>query len=269
VTFQCEDLPDFGLVLVPPSSPDYEPLFADIQRRVEHPLEKRETSAILLNDSGKSIAAIDAVWRCEDIAGHTFNGAKITTSDRLLLPFSVPAEHLKIMTYRMAILPGSKRYLGEKGIAGDNTDVRGPEPHEVWKGGCISGIGGGAYDPGLPIKSVTLILDGVFSLDGEFAGPNRSGLWEQVTKEAKSVMDVAATARAGRDRGIATAEILRQIKELTGPTPRLPPVLGKPMQERAYEIKLNRRLMGDERTVDWLASLTTTPLPNYRRRATS
>ncbi len=55
MTFRCEDLPDFGLVLVPPSSPDYEPLFADIQRRVDHSLEKRETSAILVNQSEKSI----------------------------------------------------------------------------------------------------------------------------------------------------------------------------------------------------------------------
>jgi len=81
-------------------------------------------------------------------------------------------------------------------------------------------------------------------------------------------MDVATVARAGRDRGIAIAEILRQVKELTGPTPKLPPVLGKPMQERAYEIKLNRRLIGDERTVDWLASMTNTPLPDFRRRVT-
>ena len=268
MTFRCEDLRDFGVVLVPPSSPDYEPLFADIQRRVDRPLEKRETSAILLNDSEKSIAAIDAVWRYEDIAGRTFNGAQKTTGDSLLLPFSIPAQHMKIMVYRTAILPGSRRYLGEQGIAGDNTDVRGPESDEVWKGGCISGSGGGHCTPALPIKSVTLILDGVFFLDGEFAGPNRWKLSEKVTKEAKSVVDVATIARAGRNRGIATAEILREIKELTGPTPKLPPVSGKPMQRRAYQIKLNRRSMGDEGTVDWLASMTDTPLPEFRRRVT-
>lgn len=268
MTFRCEDLPDFGLVLVPPSSPEYEPLFADIQRRVDHPLEKRETSAILVNQSEKSIAAIDAIWRYEDIAGRTFNGGRVTTGDRLLLPFSVPSAHLKIMAYRMAILPGSRRYPGEKGMAGDNTDVREPEPDEVWKGGCISGLGGGGCAFALPIKSVTLILDGVFFLDGEFAGPNGSRLWEKVTKEAKSFTDVATIARAGRDRGIATAEILREIKELTGPTPKLPPILGKPMQERAYQIKLNRRSMGDDGTVDWVASRANTPLPDYRRRVT-
>jgi hypothetical protein len=162
VAFQCEDLRDFGVVLVPPNSPDYEPLFADIQRRADHPLEKRETSAILVNQSEKPIAAIDAVWRYEDIAGRTFNGAKITTGDHLLLPFSVPPAHMKMMVYRTAILPGSRRYLGEEGLAGDNTDIRGPEPDEVWKGGCISGLGGGHCTPAFPIKSVTLILDGVF-----------------------------------------------------------------------------------------------------------
>lgn len=138
MTFQCEDLRDFGLVLVPQSSPEYEAPFADIQRRVDHPLEKRETSAILVNQSDKSVAAIDAVWRYEDLAGRTFDGARLNTGHSLLLAFSVPAEHMKIMFYRMAILHGSRRYLGEHGIAGDNTDVREPEPDEVRKGGCIS-----------------------------------------------------------------------------------------------------------------------------------
>jgi hypothetical protein len=189
MTFQCEDLPNFGLVLVPPSSPDYEPPFAEIARRVECPREKRETSAILVNNS---------------------DGARLATGYGLLLPFSASAAALKIMTYRTAILPGSRRYLWEHGIAGDNTDVRGPEHDEVWKGGIIfgSGTGGGHCTPALPIKSVTLILHGVFFLDGEFA----------------------AIARAGRDRGIATVEILREIEEPTGPPPKHPPAPGKTMQ---------------------------------------
>lgn len=32
--FQCEDLRDVGLVLVPSTSPDYGPLLADIQERM-------------------------------------------------------------------------------------------------------------------------------------------------------------------------------------------------------------------------------------------
>jgi len=265
VTFHCEDLRDFGVVLVPPSSRDYEPLFVEIQRRVDHSLEKRETSAILVNRSEKSIAAIDAVWRYEDVAGREFQGARLTTGDLLLMPFSAPPEALKAMVYRMAILPGSRRYLGENGLAGDNADVRGPEPDEVWRRGWIFGSGGGGCTPALPIKSVMLILDGVFFLDGEFAGPNRNRLWEKVTKEAKSILDVAKIARSGKDRGLAAAEILREIEELTGPPLEPPPAPGTAMQRRACDIKQRRHLMGDERTVEWLASRAQAPIPNFRR----
>jgi hypothetical protein len=36
--FYCEDLPLHGVVLIPPSSPDYDSLLADIQRRIDHPV---------------------------------------------------------------------------------------------------------------------------------------------------------------------------------------------------------------------------------------
>jgi hypothetical protein len=209
--FQCEGLRDFGLVLVTSSSPDYEPLFADIQRRADHPLEKRETSAIR-------------------ISGHTADNWR-----PIALAIFGPAERRKMMIYRNAILHGSRRHLGERGIAGDNTDVREPEPDEVWKGGCISGgPGGGRCVSTLPIKSVTLILDGVLFLNGEFAGPNRSGLWERVTNEARSVTDVAMIARGGRDCGIGAAEILREIEELTGPPTEHPPAPRQALQRRAH-----------------------------------
>src|SRR5580698_1937377 len=75
--FHCEDLRQFGVELIPPSSPEYEPLLADIQWRLEHPVEgsppmpefmrgriveqDRETSAILVNNSQDGIAAIQQI----------------------------------------------------------------------------------------------------------------------------------------------------------------------------------------------------------------
>src|SRR5439155_6048382 len=81
VNLLCEDLPRYGLLLVPPSSEDYNALLADIQHRVNGPAEgsppfpekfrpriipeDRPTSAILLNRSGKTIAGLQAVRRVE------------------------------------------------------------------------------------------------------------------------------------------------------------------------------------------------------------
>src|SRR5690242_6622236 len=104
VNFLCEDLPRYGLVLVPPSAEDYNALLADIQRRVNEPAEgsppfpekfrphiipeDRPTSAILLNRSAKTIAGLQAVWRFETEAGRTFRRSRAMLSPHgLLLPF--------------------------------------------------------------------------------------------------------------------------------------------------------------------------------------
>jgi len=182
-TFQCEDLSSAGLVLVPVSSPDYESLLNDIQHRIDNPPpevagmpemlrrfmvgridpDKRATSAILLNRSGKSIAMMELVWRYEEVGGRTYTRSRPENfGKRILLPFSTPtlimtaAAYQKIQAYWNTILPGSKRYLGEDRMAGDNTDVRLPASDEVWKSGGGSGNAGGgrrAQNPVSPSSS--------------------------------------------------------------------------------------------------------------------
>lgn len=105
MNFHCEDLQSAGLVLVPPSSPDCQPLLKDIQDRIDHPSrevaaipeqirsfivgkispEKRDTSAILLNRSGKSIAALELVWRFEDADGRSYAHPWMNTFGKALL----------------------------------------------------------------------------------------------------------------------------------------------------------------------------------------
>jgi hypothetical protein len=212
MTFRCEDLRDFGLILVPPSSPDYDPLLKDIRQRIvpdpdiagmpemfrevmgrfmgsQITPEKRATSAILLNRSDKSIAALSLVWHYEEAGGRTEERPwKNLFGRALLLPFGYSPESLKIEAYRNTILPGSRRYIGEYEMAGDNTDVRLPDPDEVKNGWAFSGYINGPWIPGGPapvIESVTLVIDGVFFADGAFAGPDRRGLWDEVTSEAR------------------------------------------------------------------------------------
>ena len=297
MTFQCEDLRDAGLVLVPVLSPDYQPLLADIQHRLDTPPpgppiipdqlrhmffgkvspEKRPTSAILLNKSDKSIAALELVWIKEEFSGRKYTGAWANTFGRtVLLPFGAKPGQLTLMAYWNAILPGSRRYLAENEMAGDNTDVRMPGPDEIWHGG---GLIGGAAGPGQtpPLKSVTLVIDGAFFTDGEFVGPDHYGLWESVTEEAKTRFDIAKAARDGKNRGATSGEILEEIAKITGPAslqPRMPgrdsisaeTALREELQKRASEIARTRQTTGDDRTVDLLAAQADTQLPDFRKR---
>jgi hypothetical protein len=294
--FHCEDLPQFGVVLVPPSSPEYDRLLADIQRRINHPVEgspplpesirpriveeDRETSAILLNRSQHGIAAIQQVWNFQEANGRTYTSSIGGGSNpSVLLPFGLSEKILKLYGYWQMILPGSKRYLCRNGAAvGDNSDVRPPGPDEVWNGGVGGGGGGGGRSRG-SLEKVTLVLDGVFFDDGGFVGPNQKGLWEQVVLSAEAHLQLARIAREGHDGGATPQRILAQIESVTGPAtehPPMPPpssrgtstpeaVRESALQRLAWEIGMARKRQGDERTVYMLLAWANESLPHFRK----
>ena len=309
ITFQCEDLRSAGLELVPVTSPSYEALLTDIQHRLDNPLPeiaawpailrrmtfgtidpaRRATSAILLNHSPKSIAMLELVWRYEEVGGQTYTKPRPEILGKhILLPFSAPSamegatDFGKIEAYWQTILPGSKRYVGEDAMAGDNTDARLPAPDEVWRrtGGGGIGNGGGLNRQG-PIQSITLALDGVFFTDGEFVGPDNHGLWESVTTEAKMRMEEALAAREGKARGLAASTILDEIDKTIGPAPGrsasptreaiksaadFAALSQLSQQARLWrEFQLERQALGDGRMVDWLAAQADTRLPYFRK----
>lgn len=238
IGFSCEDLPGVGLILVPPSSPEYSPLLAQINKLIEkRPFdppyltgllhqrdigeilpEYKDTSAILLNHSGKTIAALKLVWRLEDDSQIYFRYFT-QIADRVLLPFEVAVESPMTPTmyaYWRTILPGSKRYFGGGLAAGDNTDVRPPRHDEI---GQFS-FAKRRRPPFLgdaPVRRATLSIDGVMFDDGTFLGPNREHLWEQIVYDAEAHLQVAALARKGHDDATPSAEILAAIEQLTGP----------------------------------------------------
>jgi hypothetical protein len=144
--FRCEDFPGHGVILVPPTSPEYDSLVADIRSRAEHRVagspptpdamrpqirdEDRETSVILVNRSAKGIAAIQQLWTFEDENGRRSTSAiGGAANPSVLLPFGIPERFRKLYGYWHVILPGSKRYLTADGEqVGGNCDVRPPEP---------------------------------------------------------------------------------------------------------------------------------------------
>jgi hypothetical protein len=297
MVFRCEDLPQYGLVLVPPAAPEYDGLVADIEKRLADPVagsppplparispseilpEDRETSAILLNRSSQPIAAIQQVWTFVEETGRTSSSSIGSgTNASVLLPFGLPQEQLKLYGYWHTILPGSKRYFNAKGEQiGDNSDVRPPTGDEVWRGGIGGGGGGGGRSRG-PMKAVTFTLDGVFFADGGFAGPNQNGLWEQVTIRAEAQMQVAHIARDGHNKGMAPAAILSEIEKVTGPaseriqlhifsrgqaTPEQ--YRANAFEQLAWQLGSMRKFQGDERTVFSVMAWTEAQLPRFHR----
>jgi hypothetical protein len=114
--FLCEDLPQYGVHLIPPSSLDYARLLAEIQRRASQPLDgeppflERErvrisdqepaTSAILLNRSGMTIAAMRTLWIYQTVTGHSYRHMRdMLPPDNVLLPFGRREEALQLNRY--------------------------------------------------------------------------------------------------------------------------------------------------------------------------
>ena len=289
--FRCEDLPQFGLVLVPPEAPEYDGLLAHIHRRLDQPVagsplwrspqvvpKDRPMSAILLNHSPWPIALIQQVWTFEEVGGRTYTSSVGgITGSSILLPFGLTESMLKF-GYWHVILPGSKRYFNSSGDeVGDNSDVRPPGPDEIWKGGVFS-VGGAFGRRDGQMKSVTFTLDGVFFADGGFAGPNRHGLWEQVLGRAEAALQAAEAAQRGHNDGLTPAQIFSEIDKAIGPARDRPPVPPAPSgtwtssdyrrfsrESTAFHIARTRQDLGDERAIyaiiDWLQA----PLPRFHR----
>lgn len=301
VEFACEDLPQNGVLLVPPASPDYDALLSEIERRAREPVdgappvpekfrpriaeEDRETSAILLNGSPKTIAAMQVVWRFETVTGRAYQHSQgVLSGQSLLLPFGRRDEMLrKLYGYWHSIFPGSKRYLSEAGMVGDNTDVRPPVVGEEWRGGIITGGTRSATTGGEAVQQVVMALDGIFFLDGEFIGPNREKLFERTVAEGEAHTMVGQIARDAHENGASTADILARVEQTTGPAPeRLAMDLAFPhtsanadeflraaLGRVAYQIAGGRKFpdaLRDERAVEMVLSWTGVELPKFRRR---
>jgi hypothetical protein len=234
IEFICEDLGSVGLSLVPPSLPEYAPLLAQIKDLIEkRPFdppyltgllhqryigeilpEDRDTSAILLNRSGKTIAAIKLVWRFEEENSQSYVRSFTQIASSVLLPFEGPVKSLMTPTmyaYWQTILPGSKRYFGGGFPAGENTDVRPPRADEVGPF-SFSRRKRLPFLDDTPVKRVTLALDGVMFDDGTFVGPNREHLWEQIVYDSEAHMQIARLARDGHDAGTPPERILTAIE---------------------------------------------------------
>jgi hypothetical protein len=284
----CEDLADFGVVLLPPSTTEYFELLADIERRLETspegspPIEKDAISrvsehdtnrcAILLNKAQVAIASVAYVW----VNTGTFLPG---TNPSVLLPFGLDPRSLKINAYWSTIFPGSKRLMMCDGSCfGDNSDVRPPAADEL--AGEWDWCRGGSRRDRVPEK---LTLDGVFFLDGGFAGPNRLGSWEDTVAAAEAHLAIAVLARETRTKGDPPAQFFDQVHAITGqvseerrppfPFARLrqakppdPEEFGKYARQMAgSRVASMRKSLGDEAELERVAAWADAPVPKFHK----
>ena len=283
-----EDVPHARLILIPPSSPEYAALLADIRTRCSHSAgaidafsREHDTPAVFLNRNAKAIALLQVLWRHELPDGRPFVAACAWGGgEALLFPIGLTPPARAALGYGSSIFSGSKRYLttvGGSKMLGDNTDVRPPGEHEIWKGGVVGGSGGGRIITNPPLRPITISIEGAFFMDGEFAGSNRTMLFEQVTSEAAAYLRVANMARRGKN--MSPSAILNKIERLTGKAgdtdsiPLLPPknttaaaYERQALQNVANHIAGMRHAQTDEQILRTLAEWADVSWPNFRKR---
>jgi hypothetical protein len=274
VEFHCEDLAGVGVVLLPPSSPQFNDLLAAMKLVAE----REEVSAILINRSGKSIAAKAWIWHYQETSGRKHFGAFSSASGRrsLLLPFGLTDQQREFESHFNVVAPGSKRYLAPHWVYRDNSFVLTPPK-----------LTPGDQRRPVALTSVTLTLDGIFFSDGEFAGPNRRRLWEEIIYRAEVDQQIARIAREGHDKGLAPERILSDIESFTGKAPGGPPPPPPPSMEPPSDPEYYRRnakiemalwiarmrdpqypgRWSDERLVYEISAWADAVVPHYRRSA--
>lgn len=294
--FECQDLREYGVVLIPPSSPAYDPLLESVRHRLEYPVkgsppyteamkdriydEDRATSAILVNRSRSAIASIQWIRKYQESSGRVAQSVSGPgMSQSIILPFGMPERSLKVAGYWNTILPGSARYVSPAGaVLGDNSDVRPPRGDEIWPGKGVMKWGANARNMLRPeIVKITLILDGVFFVNGGFAGPNAGKMWEQVTASADAHQQVSRIARMGRERRSAPQQILADIQNVTGVWTDRPPILfparmtdpgafrKAALDQAGWELAIRQRQRGDEEAVQMAVDWAAAPVPHFVR----
>jgi hypothetical protein len=225
-------LADFGLPLLTQDDPSFAALVRDIESRpgpgpAESPSVK-DRAAVLLNDTGRAIIAIEWFWRYTSRDGETrtsrFSNLGSSAQREVLTGRSKPGRDLGTF-----ILPGSKRLITERGVFGNNLDVLTAEelPHVQGYGG---GWGGGSahVDAETELAAIELVLDLVILEDGLCVGPNEFALYEALNESLDLQRTTAQEAVKALQGGASVGQVFEIVRPLARHRPPEPHAQGHP-----------------------------------------
>jgi hypothetical protein len=233
-------LPEFGLPLIAKDDRSFDALVKDIEGHpgpgialgLAQPVVVSNRAAVLLNNTGRAIIALECFWRYTSHGGNArtsgFSNLGSSMQRDVLLGRSKVSRDLGTF-----ILPGSKRLITEHGMFGNNLDVLTPEELPRSQGYC--GVcGGGSHHESAEteLAAVELVLDLVILEDGLCVGPDESALYEALNES----LDLQRTAAVEALRALQAGASVGQIFEIVRPLARhdltLPRTHGKRRHSR-------------------------------------
>lgn len=230
-------LAEFGLPLIAKDDPSFDALASEIE---SHPgpgptrpdLLVSDPAAVLLNNTGRAIIAVEWFWR------YTNRDGKVRTSRFSNLGSSAQRD---VLTGRSKvgrdlgtfILPGSKRLITEGGIFGNNLDVLTPEELPRAQGYC-GGWGGGSprESTETELAAIELILDLTILEDGVCVGPDESALYEALTETLDLQRAAAQEAFNALEAGASVGQVFEIVRPLARHGPPAARTSGKPRHSR-------------------------------------
>jgi hypothetical protein len=213
-------LAEYGLPLIAKEHASFYAFVNDIEGHPgpgpAQPVAVSDRAAVLLNNTGRAIIAVEWFWR------YTGRDGQARTSRFSNLGSSAQRD---VLTGRSKvgrdlgtfILPGSKRLITERGIFGSNLDVLAPEELPSAQGYC-GGWGGGSprESAETELAIVELGLDLAILEDGLCVGPDESALYEALNE----CLDLQRTTAQEAVRALQTGASVGQVFEIVRPLAR-------------------------------------------------
>lgn len=225
-------LPEFGLPLITQDDRSFDALVSEIESHAGpgpvRPPDVSDRAAVLLNNTGMAIIAVEWFWRYTSRDGKTrtsrFSNLGSSAQRDVLTGRSKVSRDLGTF-----ILPGSKRLITELGILGNNLDVLTPDELPHAKGYC-GGWGGGSSrrENDTELAAAELVLDLVILEDGLCVGPDESALYEALNESLDVQLTAAQEAVRALKVGASVGQVFEIVRPLARHRPPQPQTEGKP-----------------------------------------